>query len=445
MPQKLVAIALTHKTAPVELRELVALTEDESKALLTQLHDAVSPDALLITTCNRTELYVRPNDESITTDILIDFLLRAKHLPADKEQELRQSLMRLTHCDAITHLFEVISGIDSQIIGDQQIFSQVKEAFRQSEETGTNGGFMIKLAHAAFRVAKRARTETEIGIGAATVSYAAVEFTRKVYDDLRDRTALIIGAGETAELAAKHLCERNIGSLIIANRTVDRGTEMLRSVRNGEPKVKDEAVSLEALSAALRRSDIVISSTAAPGYVLTPELVKSGLIKRKSYGPLILLDIAVPRDIDPEVGKLDNVFLKDIDDLRAIVDQNLERRKEELPKVKSIISEELESFLSLQSKLEAGPTIKRLREKFESVRREELERNVAKLTPEQHALVDEMTRRMMNRLLHTPTVMLKEPRNSMDDLLARIELINALFALDEATRDEETNTNSDIT
>ncbi len=437
MPQKLVAIALTHRTAPVELRELVALTEAESKALLTQIHDAVSPDALLITTCNRTELYVRPNDEAITTDILIDFLLRAKQLPPNKEQELRHSLMRLTHCDAITHLFEVISGIDSQIIGDQQIFSQVKDAFRQSEETGTNGGFMIKLAHSAFRVAKRVRTETEIGIGAATISYAAVEFTRKVYDDLRDRTALIIGAGETAELAAKHLCERNIGTLIIGNRTVDKGIEMLRNVRNGEPRVKDEAVSLAELPDALRRSDIVISSTAAPGYVLTPELVKSGLSKRKSYGPIILLDIAVPRDIDPEVGKLDNVFLKDIDDLRAIVDQNLERRKEELPKVRSIINEELASFLSLQSKLEAGPTIKALREKFETVRREELERNMAKLAPEQHALVDEMTRRMMNRLLHTPTVMLKEPRNSMDDLLARIELINSLFALDAKSGEDD--------
>lgn len=437
MPQKLVAIALTHRTAPVELRELVALSEQESKALLTQLHDAVSPDALLITTCNRTELYVRPNDEAITTDILIDFLLRAKQLPPSKEQELRNSLMRLTHCDAITHLFEVISGIDSQIIGDQQIFSQVKDAFRQSEEAGTNGGFMIKLAHAAFRVAKRVRTETEIGIGAATISYAAVEFTRKVYDDLRDRTALIIGAGETAELAAKHLVERNIGTLIIANRTVDKGSEMLRYVRNGEPKVKDEAVSLDDLPTSLRRSDIVISSTAAPGYVLTPELVRSGLHKRKSYGPLILLDIAVPRDIDPEAGKLDNVFLKDIDDLRAIVDQNLERRKEELPKVKSIITEELENFLSLQSKLEAGPTIKALRDKFETVRREELERNSGKLSPEQHALVDEMTRRMMNRLLHTPTVMLKEPRNSMDDLLARIELINSLFALDAKSSDDD--------
>ncbi|HET6510980.1 MAG TPA: glutamyl-tRNA reductase [Candidatus Kapabacteria bacterium] len=433
MPQKLVAIALTHKTAPVELRELVALSESESKALLTQLHDAVSPDALLITTCNRTELYVRPNDESITTDILIDFLLRAKQLPPGKEQELRQSLMRLTHCDAITHLFEVISGIDSQIIGDQQIFAQVKDAFRQSEEAGTNGGFMLKLAHAAFRVAKRVRSETELGIGAATVSYAAVEFTRKVYDDLRDRTALIIGAGETAELAAKHLVERHIGSLIIANRTVDKGREMLQNVRDGQPNAKDDAVSLDELAAALRRSDIVISSTAAPGYVLTPELVKSGLHKRKSYGPMILLDIAVPRDIDPKIGELDNIFLKDIDDLRAIVDQNLERRKEELPKVHSIIKEELEGFLSLQSKLEAGPTIKRLREKFEAVRREELERNLAKLTPEQQSLVDEMTRRMMNRLLHTPTVMLKEPRNSMDDLLARIELINALFALDEVS------------
>lgn len=437
MPQKLIAIALTHKTAPVELRELVALSEEESKSLLRRLHDAVSPDALLITTCNRTELYVRPNDESITSDILIDFLLRAKTLPPEKEQELRQSLVRLTHCDAIVHLFEVISGTDSQIVGDQQIFSQVKDAFRQSEEAGTNGGFMVKLAHAAFRVAKRVRSETEIGIGAATISYAAVEFTRKVYDDLRDRTALIIGAGETAELAAKHLVERNIGTLIVANRTVENGRELLSRIRDGSPKTKDQAVSLDFLSDALRQTDIVISSTASTEYVLTPAIVREGLHKRKSYGPLILLDIAVPRDIDPKVGELDNIFLKDIDDLRAIVDQNLERRKEELPKVQMIIKEEMESFLSLQSKLEAGPTIKKLREKFEAIRQEELERNLSKLPPEQRELVDEMTRRIMNRLLHTPTVMLKEPRNSMDDLLARIELIHSLFALDKENEDDD--------
>lgn len=438
MPQNLIAIALTHKTAPVELRELVALSETESKALLTEIHHSISPDALLVTTCNRTELYVRPNDESITADILIDFLLRAKPLPQNTEVNLRGAFEKLTHCDAIVHLFEVISGIDSQIIGDQQIFAQVKDAFRLSDESGTNGGFMVKLAHAAFRVAKRVRTETDISTGAATISYAAVEFTRKVYDDLRERSALVIGAGDTAELAAKHLVERNIGVLRVANRTTENAIEVLHRVRSGDPKQRDQALSLTDLEQAIANSDIIISSTSAPGFVITREMVARAVSARRSYSPMILLDIAVPRDIQPEVAEIDKVFLKDIDDLRSIVDQNLERRREELPKVRAIIRDELEGFLALQSKLEAGPTIAKLRSKFESVRLEELERSLSRLPPEHRGVVEEMTRRMMNRLLHTPTVMLKEPRNSMDDLLARIELIHALFALDEE-KQKETN------
>jgi glutamyl-tRNA reductase len=431
MPAEIIAIGLSHRTAPVELRERVALSEDQARSLLLRIKGDFVREAMILSTCNRTEVYAIPADPAVTGEHLIDFILNEKELTAQNTPGIRSAFVSLTHCEAITHLFEVISGIDSLVIGDQQIHAQVKQAFRISDESGTNGTLLTKLAHSAFHVAKRVKSETALSSGAATVSYAAVEFTRKVYDDLHEKRALIIGAGETAEIAARHLIERKIGTLRVANRSVENAEKMLRSVRENDLTANDAALPLSALEAALSESDMVISSTAAEGYVLTPDVLARALKKRNASGPLILLDIAVPRDIDPECGKLNNVFLKDIDDLRSIVDQNIEKRKEELPRVRQIIREELDNFLAVQSKLEVGPTIKELREKFEMIRTEELDRNRQKLGEREQKLVDEMTQRMMNRLLHTPTVMLKEPRASLDDLMSRVELLRALFALDK--------------
>jgi glutamyl-tRNA reductase len=430
MPAELIAIGLSHHNANVEIRERVALSDTEARTLLRGLKKDVVLEALVISTCNRTELYALPADPAVTAEYLVDFLLSTKSLPAEEHQRIRPMFSSVTHCEAVTHLFDVIAGIDSQVIGDQQIFAQVKSAFTMSQETGANGSYMTKLAHAAFHVAKRVRSETTIATGAATISYAAVEFCRKIYDDLRGRSALVIGAGETAELAARHLIERGIGTLRIANRNLDHGNAMLGRVREGIPSLDDEVFPLDDMTRALPLSDIIISSTAADGYILSAAQVEQSLRSRVSSNPIVIVDIAVPRDIDPEVGKLPNVFLKDIDDLRSIVDLNLERRKSELPKARAIILHELNNFLALQSKLEAGPTIKELRDRFEQIRLEELERNRAKLSPVEMELVNTMTIRMMNRLLHTPTVMLKEPRASMDDLLSRIELLRELFALD---------------
>jgi glutamyl-tRNA reductase len=434
MPFELIAIGLTHRTSPVEVRERVALSDDEVRSLLGKLKGDIVREALILSTCNRTEIYALPADPEITGEHLIDFLLREKQLT---DVELRGQFLKLTHCEAITHLFEVIAGIDSQILGDQQIHAQVKDAFRLSDESGTNGSLLTKVAHAAFRVAKRVKTETPLGIGAATISYAAVEFSRKVYADLRNRRALVIGAGETAELAAKHLIERNIGSLIVLNRTQENAKALLDRVRNGQLRANDGALSLDELETALAQSDLVISSTASDEVLVTKSMLGRALRHRESQAPMVLLDIAVPRDIDPECGTLPNVFLKDIDDLRSIVDQNLERRKEALPKVREIINEELTHFLALQSKLEVAPTIKELRDRFEAIRLEELSRNQHRFNPEDLAVVDLMTQRIMNRLLHTPTIMLKEPRASLDDVLSRVELLRALFALDQTDTKSE--------
>ena len=434
MPQSFIAVSISHHRAPVEVREMLALTETEAKSLLSRLKENVAREALLLSTCNRTELYTLPATEQITSDYLIDFLLSAKQIPHHKAAEYKPYFERLTYCDAMSHLFSVIAGIDSQIVGDQQIFAQVKDAFRISTESELSGGFLTKFAHAAFRVAKRVISETTLTVGAATISYAAVEFTRKIYDDLKSRHILIIGAGETSELAAKHFMERGAGSLVVVNRNVQHAREMLDRIR--PDSLSYYAAPLDELGELLPKADIIVSAASTPEYLVTLPLMQRAMERRTSSNPIVLIDIAVPRNIDPAIVELPNVFLKDIDDLRSIVDRNLERRKQEIPKAEQIIKQELDKFLLTLSKLEVGPTIKELRDKFEAIRQEELERHRGKLDERSFSLIDDMSRRMMNRLLHSPMVSLKEPHGSTDDLLTRVEIVRQLFALDGDTLEE---------
>lgn len=436
MPSKLIAVGLSHHQAPVELREKLVFSEKEIAKALEHLR-GTSDEALLISTCNRTELYVRPEHAELTTEYLIDFLFEEKNVTAEERTILKDHFIKLNYCDAIIHLFEVIAGIDSQIIGDQQIFAQIKDSFKLSEEVGSNGTFMTKLAHAAFRVAKRVRTETQLLIGAGTISYAAVEFARKVYDDLSVRSALIIGAGETAEIAAKHLVERGVEHLYVANRTYENAVTLVNTLSSVQGSKRFTTLTLSEIPTYLSKCDIVISSTANENIILSASDIRAALKKRRSASPLVLIDIAVPRDIDPKASEIPNVFLKDIDDLSAIVDQNLEARKAEIPKIKEIITNEFNDFLAVFTKLEVGPTIKELRDKFEQVRQEELERNKSRFSDAEFIAIDDMTRKIINRLLHTPTVMLKEPHSTKDDMQSRIELVRALFALDEQEKERE--------
>ncbi len=415
------------------------MSEAEVRSLLEQIKDSVVREAVLVSTCNRTELYALPNDGSITGDHLIELILTAKAIPFDEREEYKDYFERQTYDAAMTHLFSVIAGIDSQIVGDQQIFAQVKDAFRLSSESGSTGGFLTKLAHAAFRVAKRVISETTLTNGAATISYAAVEFARKIYDDLKPRAILVIGAGETGELAAKHFIERNAGAITIANRNVEKAREMVARIAPEGLAGRFTTVSLEELGNALAKADIIVSATASHDYVITEPMMRAALKRRASKNPVVLIDIAVPRDIDPAISKLSNVFLKDIDDLRTIVDRNLDRRKQEIPKAEEIIKQELENFLQSLSRLEVGPTIKELRDRFEAVRKEELERHQNKLDSKSFALMEDMSRRMMNRLLHSPTVSLKEPLGSTEEMLTRVEIVRQLFGLD-SRQDHEPRT-----
>jgi glutamyl-tRNA reductase len=429
MPENFVAVSISHHRAPVEVRERLQLSEEEIGAILKTLRN--DAEAVVLSTCNRTEIYAMPVEgQAIDGAHLIHKILSIKELQKESVQTYRAYFEMFSSADAIKQIFRVIAGIDSQIIGDQQIFAQVKDAFRASEQAQTTGRFLNKLSQAAFRVGKRAITETTLLEGASTISYAAVEFARKIYDDLRSRHILVIGAGETGELAAKHFAERNAGRMTIANRNVEKAREMLARIRPAHASGTFDVISLDALDAVLPKADIIVSATSAPDYVLTEPSMKKALEARQSSSPVVMIDIAVPRDIDPAISSLSNVFLKNIDDLRTIVDRNTDRRRQEIPKVEAIIEEELARFLASLSQLEVGPTIKELREKFEAIRAEELERNHEKFDERSFAVVDEMTRRMMNRLLHQPTVSLKETNGETSEQLTRVEIVRKLFALD---------------
>ncbi len=422
MSQNFIAVSISHHRAPIEVRERLQLSNDEIRALLQDIR--ANAEAVVLSTCNRTEIYAIPIDgQQVESHALVIPIFAAKGLPDESHPSYSSFFETLHSHFAIRHLFRVIAGIDSQIIGDQQIFAQVKDAFRLSEETGSIGSFFSKLSQASFRVAKRVITETTLTEGAATISYAAVEFARKIYDDLKSRHILIIGAGETGELAAKHFVERKAGRVTIANRSAERAREMLDRIQEESASTQCEIISLGELENSLPKADIILSATSAPDYVLTEPMMKAAMEERKSSSPLVMIDIAVPRDIDPAIASLSNIFLKDIDDLQTIVDRNTERRRLEIPKAEAIIEEELSRFLESLSRLEAGPTIKALREKFEAVRTEELERNRAKLDDRAFAAMDDMSRKMMNRLLHEPVTAIKESGNDAAGSLTRIELI----------------------
>ena len=433
MPQELIAVSISHHRANVDQREAVQLSESEVRSLIGSIPHA---ELLVLSTCNRTEVYARKEPSyTLDSEALLTKLFDAKNFDGNKRDSIQPYFEELQSENAIRHLFSVISGIDSQILGDQQIFSQVKTAFRVSEEQNAIGSFFQKLSQAAFRVAKRVATETSLKEGAATVSYAAVELARKIYGDFRSQTILFIGAGETVELAAKHFLDRKATHFRIANRNPERAHILANRIRSEYPDAEFSILPLDDIQSSLTNVDIILSATSSQEYILTESLVRFALEDRESSSPLVILDLAVPRDVDPKVSNLSNVFLKDIDDLQSIVDRTAERRREEIPKAEAILEEELSSFVQLLGRLEAGPTIKALRDKFEAIRFEELERNRSKFDERSYALLDEMTRKMMNRLLHAPAVSIKETGNDPDALLIRTETVRELFKLDDSKQD----------
>lgn len=392
----LVGITINHRTAPIELREALHFSKNEIVDLIPKMKEDLFHEGFIISTCNRTEIYGVPKVSKLHFQNIIDFLLSYKKIEGLKPEHFEKYFS----CGAVKHLFKVSTGIDSLIVGDSQILGQVKEAFEISEDMNFSKSVLRRIFDVTVKVGKRAIRETEIGEGAVTVSYASVQVVEKIFASLDKKKALVIGAGETGELAAIHLKDREVGEIAISNRTLARAEKLAE-------KIHGEIIPFTQLKDHLHHFDIIISATSSSDLILTKDDIKQMMKKRKGL-PIVIMDIAIPRDIDPSVQEIDNVFYHDIDSLEVIVKQNMKKREKEIPKVEAIVMEELVSFFSWYNTLEVVPTIKRVREFFEDIRKDELDKIKNKVTDDDFAKLEDMTRRMIGRLLHNPTIKLRE-------------------------------------
>ncbi|RJP60886.1 MAG: glutamyl-tRNA reductase [Ignavibacteriales bacterium] len=392
----LFGVSINHKTAPIELREALHLSHDEIVDLIPKLKTELFEDGFILSTCNRTEIFGTPKQGLLDYKKLQETIINYKPVSGIKSEHF----LKFFSCSAVKHIFSVASGIDSLIIGDSQILGQMKDAFQDSEDLHFSGSIIKRVFDSAIRVGKRAIKETLIGEGAVTVSYAAVQVVEKIYSNLEKKNALIIGAGETGELAAVHLHDKGVGKISIANRTLSKAETLAR-------KVQGDIIPFEQLTTHLHEFDIIISATSSPDYIISFDDAKQMMKKRKG-NTCVIMDIAIPRDIDPTVKDIETIFYHDMDSLKVIVDQNMRRRKEEIPKVEKIILEEMTNLFSWYNALEVVPTIKTVREFFDEIRNDELEKIKHKISQEDYEKLEDMTRRMMGRILHNPTIKLRE-------------------------------------
>jgi glutamyl-tRNA reductase len=400
-----IAIAgVSHRTADLPLREALAFPKEHLAAALARLRgEAALSGAMILSTCNRVEIYGQSEGEEDVAERLLDFLCafhgRARH-------ELEPHVYRLAGAEAVRHAFRVAASLDSMVLGEPQILGQVKDAYRTAEEAGALGSALIALRNRSLAAAKRARSETGIGHNAVSVSHVAVELARKIFGSLRDRNVLLVGTGKMSALAARHLVQGGARATVLGVRNLDHALE-LASALGGR------AAALSALRDEMAVADIVISGTGAPGLVIDVADVEAARAHRRGrhQRPLFLIDIAVPRDIAPGAARLDGVFLYDLDDLRTVSEANLRERRKEAAAAEAIVEKEAREFLEWQKSLEVVPLLKALRQRAEEIRRAELDkarRRLGALTPEQERALEAATEAIVQKLLHAPTVQLKE-------------------------------------
>ncbi len=397
----LTVVGLSHKTAPVAIREQLTFPSHVQADALSLLcaKDEVA-EAVIVSTCNRTEIYAVTRDACDGFQVVADFM--AEYRDLDKF-DLRRYLYHRQDMAMVHHLFRVVSSLESMVLGEAQILGQVKEAYEHSFNNDTTDRILNKLFRNAFEVGKRVRTETGIGENAVSISYAAVELAKRVFDTLEGRTILVVGAGKMSELTAKHLVSQGVKSVLVANRTYDRAVELAE-------KFNGEAIRYDDLFSRMADADIVISSTAATGCVITRDQVAQARAGRRGR-PLFLIDIAMPRDIEPAVNELDDVYLYDIDDLSGVVDSNLEEREREAVRAEAIVSEEMSAFSRWIQTLVVEPTVAEMRIKGEKFRDAELAKamkHLGNLSDKDRATVEAMANAIMNKMLHGPTVRLKQ-------------------------------------
>jgi len=418
----IVLIGINHKTAPVEIRECIAFSGDESITALQTLRRLPNiKEALLFSTCNRVELLVVTNNKSHTISTTKNFIAEFNKIPLD---QFHDALYVHEGDEAVRHVFRVAASLDSMVVGEPQILGQIKDAYRMATEIKSSGVILNRLLHRTFFVAKRIRTETGIGDHAVSISYAAVELGRKIFGELAGKAVLLVGAGEMAELAVEHLIRNKASEIYVANRTFENGVELAK-------RFNGQAIRFEEITNFLEFTDIIISSTGSPEFVITRDQVKTVIRKRRNR-PIFFIDIAVPRDIDPGVNRLSNAYVYDIDDLQGVVDDNLEDRQQEAVKGERIVDEAVIGFRKWYASLEVVPTIIALRKKMEAIAAAEVQKTLQshKIPADSAAAVQKMTGSLINKILHDPTVFLKKDGMAEDKSL-HVDTIRKLFNLEE--------------
>ncbi len=408
---EIILLGVNHKTAPVEVREKLALKEEETPPLQLFSEIPGCRETVFLSTCNRVEVIACADTPELMGHIKEFWFKRA----GLDEAAVRDAFYECRGTEAVKHLFRVASSLDSMIVGEPQILGQLKDAYRAAAEAGSAGPILNRLLHRAFSVAKRVRTETRIASQAVSISYAAVELARKIFGDLKGKNALLVGAGEMAELAAQHLKANGVTGLAVANRTLQRAVDLARDLGG-------TAVSLEELDQELVRADIVISSTGAPGVVITADQVRS-IMRPRRHRLLFFIDIAVPRDIDPEVNSIENVFLYDIDELKEVVEENRAEREKEAMKAERMVEEEVLKFVSWIDSLDIVPVIREIMARGEQIRKQELAKSskcLNDLSKKQKKAVEALTKSIVNKLLHHPVTSIKQCREmqNSDELIA---------------------------
>jgi glutamyl-tRNA reductase len=425
---QIVIVGLNHRTAPVEVRERLAFPAD---TIRHALRAAVEPEGVsegvILSTCNRVEVCLLAEDARLGAEAAERFLSSFHGMPPG---ELRPCLYRHAGDDAVRHLFRVAGSLDSMVLGEPQILGQVKDAYAYACENRTIGPVLDKLFTKAFSVAKRVRTETRVASSAVSVSYAAVELAKKILGDLHDNTVMLIGAGEMCELAARHLLSAGARGLLVTNRTFERAVRLAADF-DGTP------VRFEELSVHLKRADIVLSSTGSPRFILTRDDV-AAVIRARKNRPMFFIDMAVPRDIDPDANQVDNVYVYDIDDLNNVIETNLEERQREAEKADVIVAAEVEAFRRWLESQQVTPTIVSLRKKFEEIRDAEVEKALSSLggaDPKTRKVVESLASAIVNKVLHSPISSLKRETDG-HGFPEKVAVVREIFDLPEGAPPE---------
>ncbi|MCB2184619.1 MAG: glutamyl-tRNA reductase [Desulfobulbaceae bacterium] len=417
----ILVLGVNHKTAPVEVREQLAFTDDPESPFRNMKTIPGCTEFCFLSTCNRVEVIFASSNQEETIRGIKNFLFAGSNV---SEKEIDNFIYLHKGSEAINHLYRVASSLDSMVVGEPQILGQLKDAYRDSSQRDCTGVVLNRLLHKAFSVAKRVRTETNIGGSAVSISYAAVELARKIFGNLKGKRVLLVGAGEMAELAAEHLINQGISEVIVANRTLERAIKLAK-------RFNGKAVGLAELHEQMEIVDIMVSSTGASDLILHQKDVKPIMRQRKNR-PLFLIDIAVPRDLDPKINDLDNIYLYDVDDLSHVVEANKSEREQEAARAQRIVEEETLKFLQWIEEMQLTPTITALRRKANTIAQAELAKTLGNFdfSSKEKKSIEKMAGSIINKLLHDPILFLKNTHSS-EDKSEKLDVTRKIFALNE--------------